>query len=124
MSGDYPGKGYFPALKEVTGMTAANQVSSTIVHLLFHGVGDPGPAAGTEEEAYFVRIFCLLSLTRYATIRTFRSASTMDSSPTSASPFRPSLSGTYPPGSSRWRASWGGQAGWTQTRYASLAAPG
>ena len=35
-------------------MTAANEGSSTIVHLLFHGVGAPGPDVGAAEGAYFV----------------------------------------------------------------------
>ena len=85
-------------------MTAASQGSSTIVHLLFHGIGVPGPR-GLKKSTYFVSaICCLLSSTRCTVIRSLRSALTMDTSLTSRSPCRRSSSAACPPDSSRWPA--------------------
>lgn len=43
-------------------MTVASQGSSMIVHLLFHGVGVPGPDVRAEDEAYFVSRDFLLAV--------------------------------------------------------------
>jgi peptidoglycan/xylan/chitin deacetylase (PgdA/CDA1 family) len=38
----------------VQGVIAASQGSTMTVHVLFHGIGDPGPDVGAEDEPYFV----------------------------------------------------------------------
>jgi peptidoglycan/xylan/chitin deacetylase (PgdA/CDA1 family) len=43
-------------------VTAVSQGNPTIVHVLFHGVGDPGPDAEAEDDAYFVSRNLLLAV--------------------------------------------------------------
>jgi peptidoglycan/xylan/chitin deacetylase (PgdA/CDA1 family) len=54
--------GCIQRIKGFTDMTVESQGSATTVHVLFHGVGVPGPGAAAEDEAFFVSRDLLLAV--------------------------------------------------------------